>query len=228
MVRSRVVAKEIKYRGTVEHYFAAMPPLAAFKLLLSLSVTSQFPTEKETYHRRGSRYVLGFLDVKKAHFWALAERVLFVELPEEYKRKHGITGDMVGRLLRSMYGMRDAAALWEKLVCTKMCALGFRKGRSSPCIFWHPIRDLRTNLHGDNFVSLGTRLDVDWLFAELGKEWTVKVEGILGPPGEPDTVQSIRCLNRLLTWHLGGIEYEPDPRHCQILVREPGLQNSGT
>ena len=30
-VRSRVVAKEIKYRCTVEHYFAAMTPLAAFK-----------------------------------------------------------------------------------------------------------------------------------------------------------------------------------------------------
>ena len=124
--------------------------------------------------------------------------------------------------------MRDAAALWEKLVCTKMVSLGFRKGRSSPCIFWHPLRDLRTNLHGDNFVSLGTRLDVDWLFSELGKEWTVKVEGILGPPGEPDTVQSIRCLNRLITWRLGGIEYEPDPRHGQILIRELGLEQAGS
>ena len=124
--------------------------------------------------------------------------------------------------------MRHAAALWEKLVCTKMVSLGFRKGRSSPCIFWHPLRDLRTNLHGDNFVSLGTRLDVDWLFSELGKEWTVKVEGILGPPGEPDTVQSIRCLNRLITWRLGGIEYEPDPRHGQILIRDLGLEQAGS
>ena len=79
----------------------------------------------------------------------MVERLLFVELPEEYKRRRGIVGDMVGRLPRSMYGMRDAAALWEKLVCAKMVSLGFKKGRSSPCIFWHPVRDLRTNLHGD-------------------------------------------------------------------------------
>ena len=88
VVRSRVVAKEIKYRGTVEHYFAAMPPLAAFKLLLSLAVTSQYPTRKETYHRKGGRYVLGFLDVKKAHFWAWAERVLFL------KSQRSTSGDM--------------------------------------------------------------------------------------------------------------------------------------
>ena len=31
----------------------------------------------------------------------------------------------------------------------------------------------------------------------------------------------------MLTWHPGGIEYEPDPRHSQILIRELGLENSG-
>ena len=98
-----------------------------------------------------------------------------------------------------MYGMRDAASLWEKLVAAKMKALGFRQGRSSPCIFWHPVKDIRTTLHGDNFVSLASRIDVDWLFKELSNEWTVKVEGIFGPPSEPDIVQSIRTLIRLLT-----------------------------
>ena len=68
--------------------------------------------EKEKVHRRKGTYILQFLDVKKAHFWALAERTLFVELPAEYVQAHGLSGDVVGRLRRTMYGMRDAAANW--------------------------------------------------------------------------------------------------------------------
>ena len=128
----------------------------------------------------------------------MAERMLFVELPEDYKQERDHRGHG-GQAISSMYGMRDAASLWEKLVATKMKAFGFRQGRSSPCIFWHPVKDIRTTLHGDNFVSLASRIDVDWLFKELSNEWTVKVEGIFGPPSEPDIVQSIRTLIRLLT-----------------------------
>ena len=40
-VRSRVVAKEIKRKGSVEQYFAAMPPLASLKMLLSLATTAR-------------------------------------------------------------------------------------------------------------------------------------------------------------------------------------------
>jgi hypothetical protein len=54
-----------------------------------------------------------FLDVKKAHFWAMVERILHIELPWEYKQLHGLKGDVVGHLLRTMRGMRDAASLWE-------------------------------------------------------------------------------------------------------------------
>eukprot|EP00959_Pyramimonas_sp_CCMP1952_P334152 6998093-Pyramimonas_sp.AAC.1 len=61
----------------------------------------------------------------------MAERSLFVELPEDYEEMRGITGDVVGRLLRSTCGARDAAALWEKLVTSKMKPLGFCQGRSS-------------------------------------------------------------------------------------------------
>ena len=62
-VRSRLVGKEIKHKGTLEHYFAAMPPLAALKLLLSLAVTTVLP-EKEAVYRRKGNYILQFLDVK--------------------------------------------------------------------------------------------------------------------------------------------------------------------
>ena len=98
--------------GALEHDFAAMPPNAYLKMLLSLAVTSALHEKEKAYRRKGT-YILQFLDVKKAHFWAKAERTLYVEFPWEYIKAHGLSGDVVGRLLRTLYGMRDAAALGE-------------------------------------------------------------------------------------------------------------------
>jgi hypothetical protein len=152
----------------VEQYFAAMPPLAALKLLFSLAVTVILPTIAKIYAKK-TRRVMQFLDVKKAHFWAMAERISHIELPWEYKQLHGLKGDMVGRLLRTMRGRRDAASLWEKLVAKKMKSLGFKQGMCTPCAFWHPVRDIRTTVRGDNLASLGARADLDWLEKELSK-----------------------------------------------------------
>ncbi|CAK0881251.1 unnamed protein product [Prorocentrum cordatum] len=63
------------------------------------------------------------------------------------------------------------------------------------------------------------RIDVDWLFVEQGKEWVVEVEGIFGPPGEPDTVQSTRALNRHLIWATEGVAWECDPRRVDVAIR---------
>ena len=78
-VRSRLVAKEIKGKNSLEQYFAAMPPLSSLKLLLSIACTARLPRTEVVYKCRGT-LVLQFIDVKKAHFWALAQRELYVEL----------------------------------------------------------------------------------------------------------------------------------------------------
>ena len=157
-VRSRLVAQETKRKGTIEQFFAGTPPLSALKVLLSLATTSRLPEIDPVRKARG-RVLLQFFDVKKAHFWAQAERDLYVELPEDYKMLHDIASDKVGKLRRSMYGMRDAAQLWEKTVAKELTTLGFIRGWSNGCLFYHPVRDLRTSTHGDNFSSLGARQD---------------------------------------------------------------------
>eukprot|EP00974_Lingulodinium_polyedra_P021104 2038792-Lingulodinium_polyedra.AAC.1 len=84
----------------------------------------------QSFVRKGRRHVLQFIDVKKAHFWGRAERELYVELPRAYTDLRDIIGDMVGKLRRSMYGCRDAAAIWEKEVARVVLQLGYRKGES--------------------------------------------------------------------------------------------------
>ena len=57
--------------------------------------------------------VLMLIDVRPAHFYSLARRKVFIELPEEA----GTDKSKVGRLLRSMHGSRDAGVNCEFAIC---------------------------------------------------------------------------------------------------------------
>ena len=51
---------------------------------------------------------LEFIDVRRAHFHAKAMRLVYVKLPEEDNQE-----GMCGKLIKAMYGTRDAAQTWE-------------------------------------------------------------------------------------------------------------------
>ena len=78
----------------------------------------------------------------------------FSELPPE-ARVDG--ADNVGLLQKSLYGTRDAAANFQAEVRAFMLASGFAQSRYSPSIFWHQGWDLKTLVHGDDFLSSGSR-----------------------------------------------------------------------
>ena len=73
--RSRFVARELK-KDTLSELFAAMPPFAALKVLLSLAVTKFKPNEKGVLCEDPEQEVLGFLDVKRALLQCSDERNL--------------------------------------------------------------------------------------------------------------------------------------------------------
>eukprot|EP00973_Karenia_brevis_P024432 3369648-Karenia_brevis.AAC.1 len=104
--------------------------------------------------------------------------------------------------------------------------LGFCQGASSPCHYWHEQKQLRVTVHGDDFTSLGTKANVDWLHTELAGKWKVEIRGILGPPGLEGTVQEMRHLNRLVCWDYEGITWEPDPRHVDLLCEHVGVSGA--
>ena len=90
-------------------------------------------------------------DLKRAYVHAKTSREVYVELPLE---DPCWSADDVGRLNLALYGTRDAATLWQECVADHFEGVGFRRGRSNPCVFLHKHRGLRVLVHGDDYASI--------------------------------------------------------------------------
>ena len=73
---------------------------------------------------------IDFIDVRRAYVYAKSERDVYIELPEEDYEE-----GMCGKLVKSMYGTRDAARNWEMEYTGFMRDAGFKQGIASPCAF---------------------------------------------------------------------------------------------
>ena len=209
------MAKEIK-RDKRDDLFAATPPLEAKKMLFSAAVTAG------VRHQAGSKeegMKIEFIDISRAYFQAEAIRDVHMQLPDEDWEE-----GMCGKLMKSMYGTRDAAQNWGSTYSEFMKTIGFHQGKSSPCVFWHKEKEIRCVVHGDDFTVLGWANQLDWFWSKIKAKFESKHRGRLGPG--PSDLQSIRILNRIVEWKEEGIVYEADQRHAEICLKEMGLDES--
>ena len=207
--RSRLVAREIN-TSKRDDLFAATPPLEALKVILSLTTSSN----------KGEIIMIN--DISRAFFHAPAKRQVYVQLPTEDKGN----GDeeMCGKLNYSMYGTRDAAQNWFDAYSQHLKDIGFTQGLASPCTFYNQQRGIRTYVHGDDYVSIGTSDQLKWLQTQLEKSYQVKTQ-ILGP--KEGQLQQVKILNRVVTWDdKRGIGYEADPRHIEIIKQQLKLEEA--
>ena len=97
---------------------------------------------------------IDFIDVRRAYFYARSKRDVHAELPSEDAEE-----GYCGKLVKSMYGTRDAAQNWEMEYTGFMKSLGFAQGIATPCVFYHQERDIRIAVHGDDFTTAGAKAD---------------------------------------------------------------------
>ena len=83
---------------------------------------------------------------------------------------------------------------------------------------------METVVHGDDFTTLATGHNIQWLVGELQKHFLIKNRGTLGP--DSDDLKDIRVLNRIVSWCSDGIRYEADQRHAAMLVKAFNLQDA--
>ena len=58
---------------------------------------------------------------------------------------------------------------------------------------------------------------------QLGARYDIKSE-FVGPDAHHQ--QNIRALNRSIRWTQRGLEYEPDQRHAELIIRDMGMGKS--
>ena len=126
--------------------------------------------------RGGERVNLGAIDVRRAYFHALAKRPIDSKLPPE-DHQHGYCG----KLLKAMYGTRDAASNWEQTYIEFMVDIGFKVGKVTPCLFIQSEKHLLVEVHGDDFTNTGCEGSLDWFKQELDKRFETKHKTRLGP-----------------------------------------------
>ena len=49
-------------------------------------------------------------------------------------------------------------------------------GRYNPCTYFHREKGLRTFVHGDDFVTTGSRKDCKWFEDQLGRRFEIKTK----------------------------------------------------
>ena len=55
-------------------------------------------------------------------------------------------------------------------------SIGFKRGVGHPAVFYHPGRDIKTLVHGDDYVSAGMSEQLDWLQGELERAYKIKTQ----------------------------------------------------
>ena len=146
------------------------------------------------------------------------EREIFVTLPEGDQEE-----GMVGHLLKSMYGNRDATHIWQQSYTEVLLAAGFKRSAAWPAIFFHEKLEARLLVHGDDFVILCDDAAKEHVEKALRGKCDLRVDGSIGV-GE--VKQEFCVLNRLARFdeRSGSIFYEPDPRHAEILLKDLGME----
>ena len=210
--RSRLVAKDFRPKskiGDIEGLFAATPPLELVKLLFAHAAAKG---------RGGTPRKVMLIDVSKAHLYAPVEGDVYVELPPERK----VEGKCA-KLLYTLYGMRKAASGWEREYSKTLEEDGFVAGRANVVTFYHPARDIRIVVHGDDFVIEGEETDLKWVESIMRAKYPLKMRGILGP--EDRDAKEVKVLNRTVRWVGGEITFEADKKHVQKMLEDMSMEN---
>ena len=123
--RARLVARGFKQIEGVD-FFETFAPVMRYKSLLILLAWAA------THD-----YEVRHLDVPKAFLQAMLVEEIFMEQPEGF---HEGDPNKVWKLLRSVYGIRQAPNNWNHELNRTLLSLGFSRLKSDPCIYVKPCR----------------------------------------------------------------------------------------
>jgi hypothetical protein len=117
-------------------------------------------------------------DVHVAYLNALMDKVLYCTGIPGFELKPGY----VRRVLKAVYGTKQAQKLWRDLYCDMLVDLGFRENQADQCVFSISKGDdfLHLGVHVDDFISLASTPAIfDWFVTEANKRVELSAQPFL-------------------------------------------------
>ena len=128
-------------------------------------------------------------------FHARARREVYVQLAAE---DQGLGDEKkCGKLNYSMYGVRDAAQNWANEYAEVLISIGFKQGKSAPCVLFHEERNIRTFVHRDDYVSSAMPSQFKWMKERLEKQLPIENAMVGTREGVPTRSPNIKSSHRL-------------------------------
>ena len=190
----------------MDELYANTPSLSCVKLTMAYAAQA------------GKMRKLMVLDVKSAFLYGAARRRIYIELPSADPQSGG---NVVGMLVKALYGTRDAPQIWQHEVRRTLKSIGFRQSVVQPSVYFHDVHEVMLLVHVDDFLIAATQVSLDWVYTEMSKVYELK-RNILS--SSPDDAHVVSYLNRKLKWDVHNyMSYEGDTKHTEMLLREWGL-----
>ena len=127
-----------------------------------------------------------------------------------------------------MYVTRDAAAAWEREWTRTLNSVRFESGVSNPAVLHSEKMDAFVVVQGDDFITRGDDEALSEVERVMSSHYPIKVRAVLG--AGRDDPKEVRILNRYVRWNSDGerswIEYAPDPRHAELIVKSLNLESA--
>ena len=102
----------------------------------------------------------------------LCTRSIYIELPGDESEG----GKYVGKLVRALYGTRDAPLAWLTAVKSYMKEMGFHEGKVANGVYTHPERNLKAVDQVDDFLLSGEGHQLQWFRDHMFNKYELKVQ----------------------------------------------------
>jgi transposase InsO family protein len=165
--KARLVARGFSQAYGVD-YFETYAPVA--KLTTCRTIFALAALEKWEIHG---------MDVITAYLLGKLDEEIYMMQPEGFE-KMGMKRNMVCRLLRSLYGLKQAARVWNQKIHAFLLKIGFARSHADPCLYVDAKRNLYVTIWVDDLLIAGKdKKRIAMMKAQLSGEFEMKDLGEL-------------------------------------------------
>ena len=103
---------------------------------------------------------------------------------------------------------------------------GFKRGKYNPSTYYHEKVGIKEMVHGDDFVSSGSRKSLRWFRQVLESKFEVSTVVVGDGREEEEEEHETRFSNKIIWIDHDGWRCEADQRHGELIVKALNLQEA--